>query len=267
MSKQPLVAIITGAGGGLGKVTATAFLAAGASVAICDVNAERLAATTAEWTAAGIPSSRFLATTTDVTDTASVQKLVADTVAQFGGRLDVLVNNAGIMDDYSGVAECTRAMWDRVMGVNILGPYLLSQAAVKQFLAQDGKEGAKGGVIVNIASAAGTKGHMSGASYTASKHALVGLSKNTAFTYADREIYSVALVMGAMQTNVADALMRGEVDKEAMAKSRTATPIDHKTQVVSLDSVAKMVIFLSDRAMAKATNGGAIDFKNNWPSN
>ena len=98
--------IVTGAGGGLGKAIATAFLAAGANVAICDVNQGRLSSTEQEWSSAGYKAERFLTTTTDVTNSASVQQLVDDTIAKFG-RLDVLVNNAGLMDDLAPVGECS----------------------------------------------------------------------------------------------------------------------------------------------------------------
>lgn len=97
MASPTRTVIVTGAAGGLGKAIAEAFLATGANVAICDVNPERLAATEKEWTTvAGYKPEKLLTRLTDVTDEASVEKLVADTVAKFG-RLDVLVNNAGIM--------------------------------------------------------------------------------------------------------------------------------------------------------------------------
>lgn len=106
LSMSSSTVIVTGAGGGLGKAIATAFLAAGANVAICDVHQGRLSATEQEWASAGYKADRFLTTTTDVTNVTSVQKLIDDTAAKFG-RLDVLVNNAGILDDFSPVGECS----------------------------------------------------------------------------------------------------------------------------------------------------------------
>ncbi|KAJ4386305.1 hypothetical protein N0V93_009198 [Gnomoniopsis smithogilvyi] len=259
----PLTVLITGAGGGLGKVTAAAFLAAGANVAICDVNQERLDSTSKEWTEAG-HDGKFLATTTNVADPASVQQLVDAAVAKFG-RLDVLVNNAGIMDDFSGAAECSQEMWDRVLAVNLHGPYYLIKAAVKQFEKQT--EGEKGGVIINICSTSAVYGSNAGAAYTASKHGLLGLNKNTAFTYSDKGIYSVAMVMGGMATNVSDGMKRGELDRAAYARVHEARPFDLEKHLVPLESVAKTVVFLSDRSIARSANGGAIDFKNNNPAN
>lgn len=259
----PLTVLITGAGGGLGKATANAFLAAGANVAICDVNQGRLDDTSKEWSAAG-HDGKFLTTTTDVASLASVQDLVAATVAKFG-RLDVLVNNAGIIDDFSGVAETSPEMWQRVMNVNLHGPFNTTQAAVKQFEKQT--EGAPGGVIINICSTAAKLGYTAGAAYTASKHGLLGLSRNTAFLYSDKGIYSIAMIMGAMETNVSDPMRRGELNVAAYQKVRDASSYSKDDIFVSLESVAKYIVFLSDRDIARNANGSAVDFKKNSPPN
>lgn len=255
--------LITGAGGGLGKATATAFLAAGANVAICDVIQERIDSTSKEWTEAGY-DGKFLATTANVVDLASVQQFVDAAVAKFG-RLDVVVNNAGIVDDFTGAAECSAEMWDRVIGVNLRGPYHLIKVAVTQFEKQT--DGEAGGVIINICSTSSIYGGNAGAAYTASKHGLLGLNKNTAFTYNDKGIYSVALIMGGMDTNVSDPFKRGELDREAYARAHAARPFDVAKHLVPLENVAKTIMFFSDRSIARSATGGAIDFKNNNPSN
>lgn len=257
----PLTVLITGAGGGLGKATATAFLAAGANVAICDINQARLDDTSKEWTEAG-HDGKFLATTTNVADPASVQDLVAATVAKFG-RLDVLVNNAGILDDFSGAGECSPEMWQRVINVNLHGPFNTTQAAVKQFE----KQSTPGGVIINICSTAANLGYTAGAAYTASKHGLLGLSRNTAFLYADKGIYSIAMIMGAMETNVSDGMRRGEINIPAYEKVRDASSYSKDDIFVSLESVAKYIVFLSDKDIARNANGSAVDFKKNSPPN
>ncbi|CAN8100184.1 unnamed protein product [Discula destructiva] len=276
---SPLTVLITGAGGGLGKATATAFLAAGANVAICDVNAARLDETAKEWIAAGYEQGqRFTTSVTDVTDADAVQRLVTDAATQLGGcgGLDVLVNNAGLQDDFSGVAECSRGMWDKIMAVNLLGPYLLTQAAIRQFEAQaqaaengdsgSGGGSSSGGVIINICSAAAQDGSSSGAAYTASKHGLLGLSKNTAFHYGDRGIYSIALLLGGMWTNITDSMRNGEIDQAAYARVMSAkTPMVMEKHLVQVETVAKYINFLSDKTIAKSANGSAIDFRNNWP--
>lgn len=261
--------IVTGAGGGLGKAIATAFLAAGSNVAICDVNVERLTATEKEWQAAGHGAERILTTTTDVTDPASVQDLVDKTAARFG-RLDLLVNNAGIMDDFSPAAECPPEQWARVLGVNLNGPFYATRAAVAQFQKQqqqqDGEGSGGGGLIINVCSVAARTGHSAGAAYTASKHGLLGLSKNTAFAYADKGIYCVALMLGGMNTNITDAMAKG-INMDFFEKfQQSQAKFDGEKHSVPVENVGKYCVFLSDRGIAKSANGACLDFTNNWPA-
>jgi NAD(P)-dependent dehydrogenase (short-subunit alcohol dehydrogenase family) len=183
--------LVTGAGGGLGKVIATAFLEAGDNVVICDVNTERIASVEEEWgkTFAG----RFLTKQADVTDEASVKDLIDAAAAQFG-RLDVLINNAGIMDGFEPAGDCSKEKWDRVLNVNLNGPFLTSRAAIAQFQKQE----PAGGIIINICSTASIQGFKSGAAYTVSKAGLMALTKNTAGFYGDKGISSIALLLGGM---------------------------------------------------------------------
>lgn len=229
-SAQGKTVIVTGAAGGLGKAIATTFLAAGANVVICDVNPERLASVEDEWTKSY--ADKFLTQKTDVTDEAAVQQLIDAAVSKFG-RLDVLINNgtskpgwlcpflpvsgdapfcppiiseegnktddfepleAGIMDDFAPVGACSKEAWDRVLNINLNGPFFTSKAAIAQFEKQD----PVGGVIINIGSVASIHGFKSGAAYTVSKAALMALTKNTAGFYADKGIYSIGLMLGGM---------------------------------------------------------------------
>lgn len=255
--------IVTGAGGGLGKAIAAGFLAAGSNVAICDVNQARLEATEKEWLAAGHAAERILTTTTDVTDPASVQALVDKTAERFG-RLDLLVNNAGIMDDFSPAAECPPEQWARVMAVNLNGPFYATRAAVAQFQKQGDDN--KGGLIINVCSVAAKSGHSAGAAYTASKHGLLGLSKNTAFAYADKGIYCVALMLGGMNTNITDAMAKG-INMDFYQKfEQSQAKFDGEKHSVPVENVAKYCVFLSDRGIAKSANGACLDFTNNWPA-
>ncbi|ROV91614.1 hypothetical protein VSDG_07897 [Cytospora chrysosperma] len=253
--------IVTGAGGGLGKAIATAFLATGANVAICDVNQERITATEQEWTSAGHKADKFLTAMTDVADRASVQKLVDDTVARFG-RLDVLVNNAGIMDNFSAVGDCAPEIWNRVLDVNLHGPFNACAAAVKQFQEQD----QPGGLIFNICSIAARFGHFSGVAYTVSKHGLTALNKNTAFAYGDKGIYSIALRLGTMKTNITDAMAKG-VNMDLLQKFMAShTKVDIEKHGVALEDVANYIVFVSsNKGLAKSLNGSAVDLTNNWP--
>lgn len=256
--------IVTGAGGGLGKAIATGYLQAGANVVICDVSQIRLTATEEEWSA--LYPGKFLALATDVTSESAVQKLVSDTVAKFG-RLDVLVNNAGIMDDFSAVGECSTDMFNKILAVNIHGPFNTSKAAVTQFKAQASAPApTEGGLIINIGSLASKGGFHAGAAYTVSKHGLVGLSKNTASAYGPQGIYSVALLIGGMaDTNLADCFAGG-INMDLFQRIQAAhTKFDPETHSVPLENIAKYCVFLTDRGISKAVNGSCIDFSNNWP--
>jgi NAD(P)-dependent dehydrogenase (short-subunit alcohol dehydrogenase family) len=147
------VAIITGAGGGLGKVIAEEFLKAGAKVTIVDINDERLKSVEAELSKLG----EVLTVNCNVTDEAAVTKLFEETKAKFGG-VDILVNNAGLMDVFDPVGTLEKDRWDRVLAVNLTAPFLLSKAAVNEFLSKDPHSG----VILNIASQGGLRGFRAG---------------------------------------------------------------------------------------------------------
>lgn len=258
-SAQGKTVIVTGAAGGLGKAIADAFLAVGANVVICDVNPERLSAVEAEWTNSF--ADKFLAQKTDVTDEAEVQKLMDATVAKFG-RLDVLVNNAGIMDDFSPVGACSKEKWDRVLAVNLNGPYLTSKAAVTQFEKQE----PGGGLIINIGSNASAFGFESGVAYTVSKAGVMALTKNTAGFYGPKGIYSIALLLGAMVgTNITDGMAQGFNMEMFQMIQASHSPMEPGKTDVPVSAVAKYCVFLSDGDIAPNANGSCIFFNKNWP--
>ncbi|KAF4918840.1 3-beta-hydroxycholanate 3-dehydrogenase (NAD(+)) 2 [Colletotrichum sp. SAR 10_99] len=257
--------IVTGSGGGLGKSIAEAYLAAGANVVISDINQARIDAVAAEYrdTYAG----RLHAIAVDVTSEVSVAALVQGAVDRFG-RLDVLVNNAGVMDKFDPAGECAKDTWDSVLAVNLTGPFLTTKAAVNQFLAQGATSASGGppGLIINIGSNASFRGLCSGVAYTASKHGLIAVTKNTAGFYGDKGIYSIALLLGGMDTtNIMDAFATG-VNQEGMMKTVAAQP-EYKRGETGLDpaAVAKYCIFLTDKDIASSANGSCITFNKNWP--
>jgi NAD(P)-dependent dehydrogenase (short-subunit alcohol dehydrogenase family) len=260
-SAQGKTAIVTGAAGGLGKAIADAFLAAGANVVICDVNPQRLSAVREEWgqtTYAG----KFLALQTDVTDEAAVQKLVGDAVSKFG-RVDVLINNAGVMDDFSPVGACAKDLWDKVLAVNLTGPYLACKAAVAQMERQE----PAGGSIVNIGSNASWSGFQAGAAYTVSKAGVVALTKNMAGFYGPKGIYSSALMLGAMATtNIADAMQKGINMEMYQAIQESQPKFVMEKHDLNIANVAKYVLFLTDKDIAASSNGSCIVFNKNWPA-
>lgn len=145
--------LITGGGGGLGKAIATKFLEAGANVVICDINEERLQETSAELSSKG-PLKAIKA---DITKLNEVEALFAELIAAFG-KIDVLVNNAAIMDTFNPVGDLEIGQWDRVMALNLTAPFVLSKLAVRNMLEQSTPDGR----IINITSVAGRAGWAAG---------------------------------------------------------------------------------------------------------
>lgn len=256
---------VTGAASGLGKAIAQAYLAADANVAICDINKERLDTAIAEW--GSDYGDKFIAFQGDVSDESSVNKMVADTILQFGS-LDILINNAGIMDKFDPAGSCDKAIWDRVMAVNLTGPFLLTKAAIAQFELQkqnsDDKE-TSGGIIINIGSVASIEGLVAGVAYTCSKHGIMALTKNTAGFYGDKGIYSIALLLGYMETNITDSFATGMNQESIMQITNIRPSFSEGRMSVHVEDVAKYCVFLSDRNIAASANGSCIVFNKNWP--
>lgn len=258
MSLENYTVVVTGAAGGLGKTIAKSFLSAGSNVAICDVSAPRLASASEEL---GSDPARFLASQTDITDEAAVTSFFASVVEKFG-KVDMLVNNAGIMDVFDPVGETDKTMWDRVMGVNTTGTFLSSKAAVNHMLPSGG------GTIISVGSVASYRGGAAGAAYTASKHAVAGLSKNTAAFYGHKGINSIVLYVGGMdETNIAESFASGKANMEGLARQKELMPgFVYGETSVPLADVAKYCVFFADKGVATASNGGEITVNKNWPS-
>ncbi|KAF7176947.1 hypothetical protein CNMCM7691_004372 [Aspergillus felis] len=245
--------LVTGGAGGLGKAIASTFLAAGASVVICDVNEDRLQQTSAELGETG----RLKAVKADITSASAVQTLFDEIIGEFG-KLDILVNNAGIMDRFDPVGDLDEALWDKVMAVNLTAPFLLSKLAVQNMLAQPTTDGC----IINIVSVAGKAGWAAGAAYTASKHGLVGLTKNTAAFYGNKGIRCNGLMLGGMKTNIADAFQAG-INMEGKDKAFEILGAI-KPPMCEIDDVADMCLFLACGRGSKLINGAIIPADNGW---
>ncbi len=181
------VALVTGAASGIGAAICARFVAEGASVVAVDLNADGLQRYTG--------AEKVATVTADVTKPEDVERMVGAALDRFG-KLDVLCNNAGIMDRFLPVGEVTDEVWTHVLAVNLTGPMMLSRAAVRQMLAQGG------GSIVNIASVGGFAGARAGVAYTASKHGVIGLTRNTAATYMKDGIRCNAICPGGVDTGI-----------------------------------------------------------------
>ncbi|CAG0939708.1 partial 3-beta-hydroxycholanate 3-dehydrogenase (NAD(+)) 2, partial [Candidatus Brocadiaceae bacterium] len=167
------VAIVTGAGAGLGRAIAKLYAEHGAKVLAADINEQGLAELKQEITAAGGVVATIK---TNMAVPEEVEAMVKAATDNFG-TVDILVNNAGVMDDFSPIADVSDALWDRVMKINVDGPFRAMRSVLKIMLEKGS------GAIVNIASIGGLNGARAGAAYTASKHALIGLTKNTGYMY------------------------------------------------------------------------------------
>jgi NAD(P)-dependent dehydrogenase (short-subunit alcohol dehydrogenase family) len=209
MRLQDKVVVITGAASGMGRSMAIRFAAEGAKLIVGDKHVQRLREVTGLVSDAG---GTIVAAEGDIGDQQTAEALV-DLARSTHGRIDVLVNNAGIMDYFQGVGELDNDVWRRVLATNLDGPMFTSRRAINYMLEQ-GK-----GAIVNIASLSSFSGASAGAAYTASKHALLGLSRSIAWRYAKQGIRCNAICPGAVQTNIQESMPEASVDPKGMARA------------------------------------------------
>ncbi|QXQ08890.1 SDR family NAD(P)-dependent oxidoreductase [Paeniglutamicibacter sp. Y32M11] len=179
--------IVTGAGSGIGQATALRIAKEGGKVIAADISAERLDALVNEH-----PTLELLPVAGDITS----EEVVAKVVAATQGTVHGLANVAGIMDKFEPIHEVQDSTWERVFNVNVTSILRLSRAVVPLMLA------AGTGSVVNIASEAGIRGSAAGVAYTASKHAVVGITKNSAVMYAKAGLRFNAVAPGATITNI-----------------------------------------------------------------
>ncbi|MFD1211982.1 SDR family NAD(P)-dependent oxidoreductase [Arthrobacter sp. GCM10027362] len=204
---QDKVALVTGAGMGMGAATAKLFAAAGAQVAVADFNAEAGAKTVAEIEAGG-GSACYV--NVDVSRADQVAGMVEAVVARFG-RLDVAVNNAAITPDTNPLAELDEDYWDKLMSINLKGVALSLKYELRQLLAQN-----EGGSIINISSVRGFRPQANAAAYVAAKHGVVGLTKTAAMENGSRNIRVNCVAPGAIDTPMLQASLarRGQTEED-----------------------------------------------------
>jgi NAD(P)-dependent dehydrogenase (short-subunit alcohol dehydrogenase family) len=232
------VAIVTGGALGMGSATALAFAAEGASVAVADLNEAAGRALVER-----MPSGRGLFVQADVARSADCQRVVAETVAAFGG-VDVLFNNVGIQppDSYLNVEQTPEEVWDRIMDVNLKSYFLMSKYALPELR----KRG--GGAIVNNASVQGLQSMPGVPPYAASKGGVLSLTRQMAVEYARENIRVVAICPGTIDTEMVRTIARGEPDgvEAALKRYGQSHPIG---RIGTGGDIASAVLFLaSDRA-------------------
>ena len=233
MKLKGKVAVVTGASSGMGREIAYVFAKEGAVVYAAARRLEKLeelAEKTKDFEGKIIPVSSNLINQEDA------EKLIEYAYSD-SGKLDILVNNAGIMDDFSGVGDVNDEMMNKVFDLNVFAPFYTSRKAVNIFL----KEGK--GVIVNIASIGGLYGARAGAVYTASKHALVGLTKNTRYMYAKKNIRCNAICPGAIETDIGSGEYMKHVNQDGM--NTIMANIGGNPRSGSPAEIAEIAVFLA----------------------
>jgi len=226
------VALITGAGSGIGRASAERFAAEGARVAVVDLKG-------AEGTVAAIEAAggEALALATDIGDEEAVTAMAEVALERFG-KVDVLMNNAGTLDDYLPAAEMPTEVWDRVLAVNLYAHFFTSRALLPQMV----ERGA--GAIVNVSSTAGLNGGNGGAAYTTSKHAVIGFTRQLCFDYARKGIRCNVLCPGAVETGMTKEIFASP--DAAVMEAVESAPIGRWAQP---DELASAALFLaSDEA-------------------
>src|SRR5690625_220423 len=231
MRLQDKVAIVTGAASGMGKAMALRFAAEGAKVVAVDLNLAGVQDVVKEIEATdGIAKAMSV----NVAKREDVENMI-DTAVETYGTLDVLVNNAGIMDKMEPVGDVEDDNWNLILDVNVKGVMMAMRKAMPVFLEK------KSGVIINTASTGGLNGAHAGATYTASKHAVVGLTKNTAFMYAENGIRCNAIAPGAVETNI----MAGITDVHEFGAGRTGRTHAAVPRAGQPEEIADVALFLA----------------------
>jgi NAD(P)-dependent dehydrogenase (short-subunit alcohol dehydrogenase family) len=274
--------LVTGGAGGLGIAIVAAFLEAGANVVVCDNNEGRIDKMKSELGGKG----PLYAVTMDITDRGQVHDLFAKIAAEYG-TLDILINNAAIMDRFDPVGDVELDLWDKVMEVNLTAPMLMSKLAVRSMMSK--AEPGTCSCIINMASGAAKAGwlagepriacihihinHMSptdanmvkGTAYTASKHGLIGLTKSTAAFYGPLGIRCNALMVGVIGgTHLNEAFREG---CNALGRQRLAEIFSGaKPQPCSVGDVAGICLSMVSGSGWSAVNGAVIAVDHGWTS-
>jgi NAD(P)-dependent dehydrogenase (short-subunit alcohol dehydrogenase family) len=251
------VAIVTGAGSGIGRAIALGFAAEGASVIAADIRLDAAQDTAA----AAVTNAAILPVQTDVTHPDSVKQMVRSAVDRFG-HLDILVNNAAIqlIGKDTVCHELDDDVWDATMAVNLRGPYLCTKHALPELIraASSGSKGAHSSAIVNIASPTGFNKGAGYTAYSTSKGALSTLTRVIALDYAKHNVRCNAIVPGATETPLITSLLQ---DPTVRASLESLSPLGRLGQPQDLVPLA---IYLASDESAFSTgahffaDGGAV---------
>lgn len=249
MRLEGKVAVVTGAASGMGKAIAELYAKEGASVIVSDLNIDGAEAVASSITTNG---GKAIAVKTNVADQNDINAMIDTAVNEFG-TLDILVNNAGIMDNMSPVGDVSDESWDLIFDINTKGVMRAIRKAIPIFL-DKGK-----GVIVNTASTGGFSGAHAGAAYTASKHAVIGITKNTGFMYAQKGIRCNAIAPGATMTNISSTIK----NVSEFGASRTKVTQGVIPRIGQAEEIAQVALFLASDE-SSFVNGAVLAADGGW---
>lgn len=242
------VVVVTGAGSGMGKSMIQEFAAAGAHVAALDINETKVKEVVAELDA----SERAIAVTVDVASEESVTAAVTD-VLNWAGKVDVLCNNAGIVDSFRPAHEISIDEWNRNLAVNLTGPFLMARAVIPDMLSRSK------GIIINTASISSFSAAGGGTAYTSAKHGVIGLTRQLTFDYGKRGIRVNAICPGATLTGL--TMPEGGSDTLPDSESEIMrTPAQRWCQPVE---IARFALYLASDD-AEFIHGAAMVIDGGW---
>jgi NAD(P)-dependent dehydrogenase (short-subunit alcohol dehydrogenase family) len=242
------VALVTGAGSGIGRATAIGFAAAGASVVVADIDLGNAEATAAQIQSSG---ARALALEVDIADDDAVKSMIERTVSEFG-QLDFAHNNAGIVGKQVRLVDYEVADIDRLLAVNLRGVIQCMRIELSHMLS------AERGVIVNTASEAALKGGAADAIYTAAKHGVAGVTKSAALEVARTGIRVNAVCPGVIETGITQQVARE--NPEQYRRSERMMPVRRFGQP---EEIADAVVWLCSDS-ASLVNGHLLAVDGGW---
>jgi NAD(P)-dependent dehydrogenase (short-subunit alcohol dehydrogenase family) len=242
------VAVVTGASSGMGEAIAKLFASEGASVVAMARRKERLDDLIKEIEAGG---GKATAVAGDVTIEEDVQNSIKTAVDEYG-KLDIVISNAGLLDQMTPVADVTDDLWDAVFDVNVKGPMRFFRAAIPLM------EEAGGGTFVTVSSLGGIKCGIAGSTYIASKHAVLGLAKSVAYMYADKNIRSNVIAPGAVMTEMGQTSDTSERGMERAQLTMACMP-----RMGEASEIAQLALFLASDE-SSLVNGAVVTADAGW---
>ncbi|WP_211749266.1 SDR family oxidoreductase [Paenibacillus sp. Marseille-Q4541] len=251
MRLQNKVAVVTGAASGMGKAIAILYAKEGAKVVVSDLNLEGANTTVEEIKSQG---GEAFAIKTNVASQEDIDTLIDTTVSTFG-TVDILVNNAGIMDNFEPAGDIEDDKWERIFAINTTSVMRSTRKVMPIFLAK------QKGVIVNIASAGGLNGARAGATYTASKHAVVGFTKNTGFMYAPQGVRCNAIAPGGVETNINSSMT--SINEYGIGRTQAGMALSPRFG--KPEEIAQVALFLASDE-SSFVNGTVITADSGWTS-